>query len=788
MKHLSILILALLFAYSASAQNQGNYSRAKIYLDAQNHTIRDLAAQGIAVDHGEYKKNTFFISDFSDKELETVKNAGFKVEIVIADVVKHYQDQNKKKGQKSTSVSCDFTPKIDVPAHFHPGSYAGGYFTYPEMLAILDSMQLLYPGLISVRQPIDTFHSIQGRPLFWVRVSNNPSVDQPAKPQALYTALHHAREPGSLSATIFYLWYLLEHYSTDAHIKAIIDNTELYFVPCVNPDGYIYNSTYYPTGGGMVRKNMRDNLDGTYGVDLNRNYGKFWGYDNIGSSNMTSSDTYRGTAGFSEPETKAIKWFAENHHFKLCLNYHTYHNDILYPWGYIPNFQTVDSSLFNNYCEFLTRENHYRHGTCDQVLNYISNGDSNDWMYGDTSIKKKIFAMTPEIGSNDYAFYPPATQIIPDCQNNILANINSASLLLPFARISHTDNKILVHPSGYLHYTLQRLGFPDTATFTASIKPLDSWLTVGATPKTYTNPAMFQHISDSISYTLSPSTPNGQLVSYVLKLNNGLYDIYDTVQFYYGRQHTITTPSTKSLANWNNNGWGISTTDYYTPSASIQSSSTGADNYTDASDITISTASSVDLSLSTRAYLQFYCKWAVETDYDYVTVNASVAGSGYWQPLCGRYTKPEPRLGFPMYDGQQADWVQEEIDLHDFLGQKINIQYELVSDGQVDYIGYYFDNVSITTVQDTPSAVHDINAYTSSVTIQPNPAHDELTITASGKINSITVSNLLGQTVYYSQYDQSIIPLDISRFPAGMYIVRIATGSGQNMIGKFVKD
>lgn len=62
----------------------------------------------------------------------------------------------------------------------------------------------------------------------------------------LYTALHHAREPNSASQLIFYMWYLLENYATRADIQAIVNNLEMYFVPCINVDGYIYNETTNP--------------------------------------------------------------------------------------------------------------------------------------------------------------------------------------------------------------------------------------------------------------------------------------------------------------------------------------------------------------------------------------------------------------------------------------------------------------------------------------------------------------------------------------------------------------
>ena len=111
--------------------------------------------------------------------------------------------------------------------------------------------------------------------------------------------------------------YVIENYSSDPTIQALVDNTEMFFVPCLNPDGYMYNQLTDPNGGGMFRKNRKLNSDGSYGIDLNRNFGYQWGYNNIGSSNIPSDDTYRGTAAFSEPETQAIKSLCEKNNFKI---------------------------------------------------------------------------------------------------------------------------------------------------------------------------------------------------------------------------------------------------------------------------------------------------------------------------------------------------------------------------------------------------------------------------------------------------------------------------------------
>lgn len=672
-----------------------------------------------------------------------------------------------------------------MPSHFHLGSYAG-FFTYAEMQQIVDSMQLLYPGLISVKQPIGTYQTIEGRPIYWIRMSNNPGVDQPGKPQALFTAVHHAREPGSMAAVLYTMWYMLEHYATDPRIKTIIDNTELYFVPCMNPDGYLYNELMDPGGGGLWRKNRRDNGGGEYGVDLNRNYGYMWAYDDVGSSPAPAAETYRGTAAFSEPETQAIKWFIENHNFKFTMNYHTYHNDILYPWSYIPSFQTVDSTVFFNYGELLTEYNDYRFGTCDQVLNYITNGDSNDWMYGETTAHSKIFSFTPEVGATDNGFWPPMSQIIPDCQNSLIPNIDVASLLLPFATIHHTDKKVLTAASGYLHYDVQRLGLPDTATFTASIIPLDSWLTVPSAPKVYTGLALTQEVADSFSYTLSSTTPNGQLVRYVLRLYNGHYNVDDTVAFYYGKKHAETTPSANSLTAWINDGWGVSTGVYHSAPASIQSSITGASNYLNNADITIATATPIDLTYATHAYLHFYAKWALETDFDYAYVNASINGSGTWAPLCGKYTRPARVTGEPSYDGQMPNWVMEEMDLSDYLGLKIDIQFQLLSDPGGTYRGFYFDDVSVVTVQDTVLTVQPLGIVPA-VSIFPNPASSVLNIAVKGQANSAPLQAVLydqlGRQVKSFEVQQSAA-VAISDLSAGVYMLRIRQGEQQLPVQK----
>ncbi|HYE96954.1 MAG TPA: M14 family zinc carboxypeptidase, partial [Rubricoccaceae bacterium] len=200
----------------------------------------------------------------------------------------------------------------------------------------------------------------------------------------------------------------------------------MFFIPMVNPDGYRYNYQTNPSGGGMWRKNRRNNGGGEFGVDPNRNYAYQWGRDEEGSSSSTWSEVYRGPAPFSEPETQAVRDFLESgRRVELAFNYHTSGDLLLYSWSYEDGAYTPDDSLFDAYGAQLTSLNGYTYGTSPDVL-YKVNGGSDDWMYGEQTTKPKILAFTPEVGH--FGFWPPASQIIPQADENLEMNLWLAQL------------------------------------------------------------------------------------------------------------------------------------------------------------------------------------------------------------------------------------------------------------------------------------------------------------------------------------------------------------------------
>ena len=157
----------------------------------------------------------------------------------------------------------------------------------------------------------------------------------------------------SLVQTIFYMWYILENYGTNDEVTYLVDHTQMFFVPCLNPDGYVYNEITNPNGGGMWRKNRR----GGYGIDLNRNYSYGWG--TTGVSFNQNNDTYPGTGPFSEPESQAMKWLVETYDFEMAFNAHTYGPSILFPIGTTDAEFADHHDYFQEYTNHMTELNGY---------------------------------------------------------------------------------------------------------------------------------------------------------------------------------------------------------------------------------------------------------------------------------------------------------------------------------------------------------------------------------------------------------------------------------------------
>jgi len=693
----NILLSIIFFTLTLSLHAQ-DYSRLKVF--ANEEQIYKLGNLGVAVDHGIRKEGTFFISDFSRAERSIMDQYEFNYEVLIEDVEQYYidilnnpekQDQVLKNTvcSNASSGSSSYSNPT-TPTNFNLGTM-GGYLKYNEMLAELDAMVQQYPNLITAKAPISTFLSHENRPIYHVKISDNPNVDE-NEPKALYTAIHHAREPMSLMETIFFMWYVLENYGTNEEITYLVNQTQLFFVPCINPDGYVYNETTNPTGGGMWRKNRRNNGGGVYGVDLNRNYGYGWG--TTGTSTSTSNDTYCGTAPYSEPEVQAMRWLVQNHKFVSAFNAHTYAKDILFPIGTTVAEFADHHAYFQAHTDHMVEFNGYTSMKSSAL--YPASGDSDDYMYKmdiGVGVKDTMFVHTPEVGT---AFWQPSSEILATCKEMLFPNLVLAHLTRNYVVVKDTDPNSISTLSGNFNHSAYRLGRM-SGPVTVSIQPLLNVTSVG-NPVVY-DLSLMQTSTGAISYTLNPNIQFGNIVKYIIKTDNGLWVRRDTIVKTYGAYNLQVTENASAVTNWTGN-WGTTSSTFVSSPKCFTDTPTG--NYANNANTTYSYVPTIDLTNAFAAQISFYAKWDIEADFDYVQFQVSTDGGTTWIGQCGNYTNAGTSANGsvqpnnqPIYDGTMSTWVLEEINLSDYLGQIIKVRFQLKSDGGTRKDGFYFDDFNI---------------------------------------------------------------------------------------------
>jgi len=388
-------------------------SEVRIFINDPSD-IMELRKQGLGFENMKLNDKSFDVM-LDSYQINILKSTGYSYEILIDDVTKDYLERTKE------SREILKTKKATKTSGFGLGSM-GGFYTYSEVVAQLDSMRKKYPNLITAKDSIGT--SIEGRTIWAVKISDNPDVKE-NEPEVFYNSLSVSDQPLGMMTVMYFMHHLLENYGTDPEVTYLVNNREIYFLPVINPDGYVYNEKMSPKGGGTWGKNRRNN-GATFGVNLIRNYSYKWGIDNIGSSPNPQDRGYRGTAPFSEPETQAVRDFCLSHNFMICNTYFSYGEIVFPPWAYIQN-QTPDSSKFNRLIEIATATNGYANGIfLSPAEAGTANGASQDWMYGETNEKNPIFDLDVLVGSYIDGLWPIPERIIPLAEENLYLSMVSA--------------------------------------------------------------------------------------------------------------------------------------------------------------------------------------------------------------------------------------------------------------------------------------------------------------------------------------------------------------------------
>lgn len=288
------------------------------------------------------------------------------------------------------------------------------YSTYEELTDLLTKLHTQYPDIFTYYSLNKTY---QGRDIWVVKISDNVQINE-SEPQILFLGGVHGNERPGFQAVIFSFQAIVENYTTPcvnesftARIRKIVNSTELFFIPMVNPDGI----------EAFTRKNCKPNpcLFGEQrlrGVDINRNYDYNWKDAmihpfhyiviprtlqqlkmllNCSTNNYLFERTairfpmtditswvgkgyYRGPYPFSENESRAVRDFLLRKNVTISVDYHIYGEKIVYPQpsNYI---NTTDNQIFLSLAQNISAINGYE---INQRMNWSNfSGNFPYWAY-----------------------------------------------------------------------------------------------------------------------------------------------------------------------------------------------------------------------------------------------------------------------------------------------------------------------------------------------------------------------------------------------------------------------
>ncbi|RLI59065.1 MAG: hypothetical protein DRO67_10135 [Candidatus Asgardarchaeum californiense] len=274
----------------------------------------------------------------------------------------------------------------------------GKYHDYHGTIQMLNDFNDKYPKLVDV---FSIGKSVLGKDILCIKITNEDNNE--SKLSGLIDGCIHGNEWESSEACLYLSEYLLINFGNNETINNILNRTEIYIVPLVNPDGR--------------QKDQRWNENG---VDLNRNFDIHFGRLRGRSLRMGRLLgqkipfvyipnivllTNSGKQAFSEPETQAIHnlmMSLKYRGFSFYMNCHTAQHKIISPWiVFKPPFKiTPQERNVLDYVERWVDTNTEYEST--RVENkhkvFYTSGTAMDWCYKEFHIPSFIFKML----SKDY--------------------------------------------------------------------------------------------------------------------------------------------------------------------------------------------------------------------------------------------------------------------------------------------------------------------------------------------------------------------------------------------------
>jgi hypothetical protein len=371
--------LVLAFTAQAAGAQQRDRDRLDVYTAVvQADQLRALADQGF--------------------ELNGVRDVagGTEVQLVLS---KGQRDQLARDGIRTTLTRVKGGKTVKQFAAEQSENGFTVWRSWDEPGGFRDQMHAVARDHRGIAKLVRLGTTYQGRELLALKLTAGARGQADGRrPAVLYSSTQHAREwiANEVNRRLMN-WYIERWQADDPEIKRLLQTTELWFILVANPDGYEYTFDVER----LWRKNLRDNNNDRQitvgdGVDPNRNFPNHFKYDEEGSSSITSSDTYRGPAAVSEPETRAMKGLLDRIGFEFQVNWHSNGQWLLYAEGWQIATPTADDPIYFALSGNLDRPaiRDFHPGLSSDVL-YVTNGETTDYAHASAG----ALAWTPELSA-----------------------------------------------------------------------------------------------------------------------------------------------------------------------------------------------------------------------------------------------------------------------------------------------------------------------------------------------------------------------------------------------------
>ena len=747
-----VWVLLLLCGLPSLVFAQEISSKVKIFVPKD----RDQRAQVcglLQIDHYQGTSDGAIVTEIDERMMNRLKSTPYRYQVLVPDVAKRLDSLNQifyaqRANPNQSRVAFEqpggtLASILPTPTAFQVKGTFGGYYNFAEITAAIGALFDAYPGIV------DTFslgRTAGGRDIWCVKISDNPLVDETNEPEVLFMGLQHAREAITGSSMIFTMQYLAQRYSQDARIKNLVDNREIFIVPCFNPDGWEYNRTSKSgAAGGTWRKNRRSNAGGSFGVDLNRNWGVDWG--NCGTpisgppascgTNDPTQETYYGTAAFSELETEAVRKFTKSHHIVIGFDQHAFGPYYSLPFGRqaLHSMGTKAQNFYTTIPALMGKYNGMRAADSYSALGYEVAGGFKDWMLmGELGssiaggLKDTVWAMTGEGGAADGTtsdFWAPAAKIEELSKGMCYQNIQLLYAAGTYVDIQDNNDIALTTTSGTMNFTMKRIGIGNLPV-TVSLVPLENIADVDD-PVTVNSMGYYADYNGGITFSLPAGITTGMRIKYAWKITADGQTYSDTVVRFYNpttllsdnMEGTFTTNWTNKASaesitsgfgyNYTAGNWVFTASGGYGGSGKALSESAVNVRYAATTQSVAECNTSFNLTGSTSAYLTFMVRHLSENWRDKVMVQVSDNGGTSWTALSGKYTVREnityddsKMNGKPAFTGIRDNWVRETIDLSAYnSATALKLRFVFQSDNDLSTFematdeGFFIDNVKV---------------------------------------------------------------------------------------------